>query len=387
MMLASRFAPRVTQRVKIQPSLFAQNHTKKSVQFTNNTRLQLPHLRKYHPPEFQFRYLQDYSKSRALWQTNKSTTVTREGQKRWQHYYRKSDPYTRFTQGQHVFEIWRRRPTFWYEVAGIGVLAVAFYEWNMETVPVSGRRRFNIISPDAERSFAQQQYRQIIQEYRGRILPNGNPTVRTVQHVLERLLPTVGMDDLKWEVYVIDSEEKNAFVIPGGKVFVFSGILSVANNQSRLATVLAHEIAHTLAHHSAERLSSSLAVYMPLIWICQFVGIPDIVSQLSVDLVLSKPGSRTQEAEADYIGMMLMAQACFEPEAAVGLWEAMEREEKKRGGVPPQFLSTHPSSHSRIQQIKEWMVEARQKQTESDCSRTLEYAQEFRKALGGPRPW
>ncbi|KAL9097383.1 MAG: hypothetical protein Q9165_000278 [Trypethelium subeluteriae] len=252
---------------------------------------------------------------------------------------------------------------------------------------VSGRRRFNIISPDEEKSFAQQQYRQIIQEYRGRILPNGNPTVRTVRHVMEQLLPAVGMDELNWEVYVIDSEEKNAFVIPGGKVFVFTGILPVANNESRLATVLAHEIAHTLAHHTAERLSSSLAVYMPLIWICNLLGIPDIVSQLGVDLVLTKPGSRTQEAEADYIGMMLMAQACFEPEAAVELWEAMEREERKRGGVPPQFLSTHPSSLNRIQHVKEWMAEARQKQAESDCSGTLGYAQEFRKAFGGYRPW
>ena len=185
-----------------------------------------------------------------------------------------------------------------------------------------------------------------------------------------------------------DSLTTSFFLSRSGKVFVFTGLLPIANNPSRVATVLAHEIAHTLARHTAERLSSSLALYMPLIWACYLIGIPDLISQLSVDLVLSKPGSRTQEAEADYIGMMLMAQACFEPQAAVELWEGMERAERLRGGgAPPQFLSTHPSNHNRIARVKEWLPEARQKQAESDCSATLGYANEFRRAFGGHAPW
>ncbi|KAI9691734.1 MAG: hypothetical protein M1822_007806 [Bathelium mastoideum] len=219
------------------------------------------------------------------------------------------------------------------------------------------------------------------------MLPDWDSRTRAVRNVLQRLIPAVGMDDLKWEVHVIDSEEPNAFVIPGGKVFVFTGLLPIANTQSRLATVLAHEIAHVLARHTAERASTSYALYMPLLGLCYLLGLPDIVSRLSIDLVLDKPGSRTQEAEADYIGMMLMAQACFDPDEAVELWLRMEREEKRRGGTPPQFLSTHPSSHNRLEKVREWMPEAKQKQAESNCGSTLGLAQEFRRILGGHSPW
>ena len=113
-------------------------------------------------------------------------------------------------------------------------------------VQVSGRRRFNIVSASAEQQSGQEMYQQIIQEYQGRILSPSHPQHKLVQRVLNRLIPHSGLpaETNNWEVHVIKDEQKNAFVIPGGKVFVFSGILEVCQGEPGLAAVLGHEIAH-----------------------------------------------------------------------------------------------------------------------------------------------
>jgi len=190
------------------------------------------------------------------------------------------------------------------------------------------------------------------------------------------------LDDLDWEVFVIaDDSIKNAFVIPGGKVFVFSGILPICGDDDGLAAVMSHEIAHTVAHHFGERMSSSFLVFAVLILAGITIGDPDSVSRMGnilFDLVYLRPGSRKQESEADYIGLMMMAQACYRPEKAVDLWKNMEEAEKV---AVPQFLSTHPSNVKRIEDIQKWLPEARSFLERSGCSGgTMEYAEEFMKA-------
>lgn len=137
----------------------------------------------------------------------------------------------------------------------------------------------------------------------------------------------------------------------------------------------------------AENASIAVAFYSPLIWTLTWLGVPDVLSLLGIDLFLRKPGSRDQEAEADYIGLMLMAQACFDPAEAIELWIRFQEEEKRLGGTLPQFLDTHPSSRNRMEKVLGWLPEARRKQEESDCQSTLGYASEFRKAFGGQRQW
>jgi metalloendopeptidase OMA1, mitochondrial len=122
---------------------------------------------------------------------------------------------TRFQQTVYAFQRWSARPTFYYEVAGVGGVVGGFYMYNLETVPVSGRRRFNIISSELESQLAQEQHDLIMQEFRGRVLSEWDPRVRRVRKVLDRLIPASGLTDQKWEVNVIDSPETNAFVIPG----------------------------------------------------------------------------------------------------------------------------------------------------------------------------
>jgi predicted Zn-dependent protease len=143
--------------------------------------------------------------------------------------------------------------------------------------------------------------------------------------------------------------ECNAFVIPGGKVFVFSGILPIARNDDGLAAILGHEIAHNLARHGAERMSS-LVMLEPIRWLFIFLdstgytmGLGRLLGEIALDLGLSRPASRKQESEADYIGLLMMAKSCYDPAEAVKVWERMETAQKAQGQEVPQWLSTHPS--------------------------------------------
>jgi len=123
--------------------------------------------------------------------------------------------YSRFQQTSNLFHRWVARPSFYYEVAGIGGFIGGFYLYNLETVPVSGRRRFNIISPKYEQELGDQEYQQILRQYRGQILSEWDPRVRMVQRVMDRLIPVSGIADQDWQIHVVDEKEKNAFVIPG----------------------------------------------------------------------------------------------------------------------------------------------------------------------------
>lgn len=142
--------------------------------------------------------------------------------------------YTRYETNKNVFQRWAASPSFYYQVGGLAVVGGGFYTYNLETVPVSGRRRFNFISPELEESLSKDQCAQILQEYRGRILPEHAPQARKVRQILERygslkslwiyvntdwpdgrLIPASGLQSLNWEVFVVQSEEANAFVIPG----------------------------------------------------------------------------------------------------------------------------------------------------------------------------
>lgn len=214
-------------------------------------------------------------------------------------------------------------------------------------------------------------YEQTVQEFKDKIMPDHSKEHRQVQRVLDRLIPHSGLEGDQWEIHVIDDPMTNAFVIPGGKVFVFRGILDVCQGDDGLAAVLGHEIAHNFAHHAAERLSQMI-ILLPLGIIAWAIfPVDPYVIRWATTLAFTLPGSRRQEEEADYVGLLMMAESCYNPEAAVGLWARMEKQEE--GSVPPQFLSTHPSSHNRQGKIREWLPQAEVKRESSDCSATIGY--------------
>lgn len=230
-------------------------------------------------------------------------------------------------------------------VAAAGV----FYYINIQTVPVSGRRRFNCYSEAKVRATGEAQAKRIeweLERAGGRFLDDWDWRTRLVRKVMSRLIPVSGMEDSEWEIRVIDDPNKaNAFVLPGGKVFVFSGLIPIARNEHGMAAVLGHEIAHNLAEHVAERMSSQLGVNILLYSLISLTGgigllITTWLGNAMLDLVFSRPMGRRQEAEADYIGLMMMAEACYDPREALGFWERMK---KMHEGEPPEWMSTHPS--------------------------------------------
>ncbi|KLJ11954.1 hypothetical protein EMPG_12899 [Blastomyces silverae] len=253
---------------------------------------------------------------------------------------------------------------------------------------MTGRRRFNCISNEMEMQFGKQTYEMILQEYRGQFLPESHHLVRYVDSVFRKLIlsgqPQLGEEDamlknLKWKVHVINSSEMNAFVLPGGNVFVFTGILPVCRDKDGLAAVLGHEIAHVLAHHPAERMSSNIIVIVAALAASMLFDVSQNLSSAIFNLMLALPNSRAQESEADEIGLMMMAKSCFKPEAAAGLWSRMHQAEK---AVPPQILSTHPSSRRRMEAIQKWLPQANTVYDDSGCGVTERYAESFGQAVG-----
>ncbi|KAF3760724.1 hypothetical protein M406DRAFT_25840, partial [Cryphonectria parasitica EP155] len=309
----------------------------------------------------------------------------------WYHHrLRTAKPLLSSTPGQII-----RSPRTHTVIVVSVALALGFYWYNLEVVPVSGRRRFNCYSEATVRELGAMQYKHVLYEMEqqgGRFLPDRDARVRMVQRVMARLIPVSGMGEDEenggWEVRVIDNDDlrqANAFVLPGGKVFVYSGLLRLARTDAQLAAVLSHEIAHNLADHISERLSQSvgetffLGSALMLLAATPFTFVAGYLfgGQL-LDLLFSRPMGRMQESEADYIGLMMMAEACYDPREAVTFWQRMEAIHRLE---PPEFLSTHPSNLHRIERITGWLPEATEKRDASDCVGTQGFAEMFRRAM------
>lgn len=178
-----------------------------------------------------------------------------------------------------------------------------------------------------------------------------NAYVRCVVTALVKELPAQAQG-VAWETAVFSNKEPNAFALPGGKVGVNSGILTVARNQDQLAAVLAHEIGHVVENHHNERITRQMGASGLLQVAGALAGdYGSLVTQGGGMLAQGGfllPGSRTQETEADVVGQQLMAKAGFNPEQAVDLWKNMIA---ASGGRAPQWLSTHPDPQSRIQEL------------------------------------
>ena len=159
-----------------------------------------------------------------------------------------------------------------------------------------------------------------------------------------------------WEVVVFDSEQVNAFALPGGKIGVYTGILNVTENQDQLAAIMGHEVGHVLEHHSNERLSADKLSNVGLAVAALAIGASEVENKslwvaglgIGVQYGLIMPYSRSHESEADIVGQDLMAHSGFDPQASVQLWQNMA---KLSETSPPEFMSTHPSNETRIKQL------------------------------------
>ncbi len=193
---------------------------------------------------------------------------------------------------------------------------------------------------------------------------NRNDAVNAyVDCVAEAITGTLdGEQSGQWEVRVFAEDQVNAFALPGRKIGVYQGLLSVAGNQDQLATVIAHEIGHVLSRHSNERISTQFAASTGLELASVLAGEPTATKQtlfgllgLGTQVGVLLPFNRRQESEADLLGLQLMARAGFDPRESVQLWRNMI---EAGGESPPEFLSTHPSGESRIAALQAQMPEA-----------------------------
>jgi predicted Zn-dependent protease len=165
-----------------------------------------------------------------------------------------------------------------------------------------------------------------------------------------------------WEVVVFEDPSPNAFALPGNKIGVHTGMIQLVENQDQLAAVIGHEIGHVLAKHSNERVSQEMAVSQGMALIQAVTAPQTALGQTAIGLLgvgaqygVLMPYSRTHESEADIIGVDLMAKAGFDPRQSISLWQKMDQASQ---GQPIEFLSTHPSHSTRIQDLNQHMPNA-----------------------------
>ena len=251
------------------------------------------------------------------------------------------------------------------------VVSLAGFLFACATVPVTGRRQLSLIPASTMLAMSQEQYGAFLKESRLSTDAKSTAMVQQVgeniQAAVERYFAEQGMArELKnyaWEFNLIESQEVNAWAMPGGKIAVYTGILPVTRDENGLAVVIGHEIGHVMAGHGAERMSHLLAVQMGgMALAAAMANRPEATQQLwytafglgaQVGFVL--PYSRLQEHEADRLGLIFMAMAGYDPQHALAFWERLAA--RKEGQAPPAFLSTHPTDAQRIQRIRDLMPE------------------------------
>jgi predicted Zn-dependent protease len=240
------------------------------------------------------------------------------------------------------------------------------------TVPLTGRRQLALVPASQMQAMSYQQYDEFIKT---------NPRIANttqsamvarvggrIQAAVEEYMTRKGLTDqlagYAWEFNLVEGDEVNAWCMPGGKVVVYSGLLPVAQDEAGLAVVMGHEIAHAIARHGDERMSQGMLQQFGGLALSTYLEQKPAETQqlwmtaygLGSTLGVMLPYSRTHESEADRMGLIFMAMAGYNPEAAVGFWQRMSA---GKGGEPPEFLSTHPSDAARISNLRKLMPEAK----------------------------
>ncbi|TIB04055.1 hypothetical protein E3P96_01708 [Wallemia ichthyophaga] len=255
--------------------------------------------------------------------------------------------------------------------SGLGVSAAGYYFYHLHP-NAAGRYRFIDVSQQQEVRAGDEAFRELLRQYSASILPSHHPTTEYVRDIAKRIIRASGAlhphtKEYNWQVYVVHSSTKNAMVLPGGKIFVFDGLLPITKTADGLANVIGHECAHQYLRHSGERMSF-MKVFIGLAIALQAVGIDFGLSNALMKVVLELPNSRKAEYEADQVGMDVAARACFDPAEAVRVWQRMSQAESSGGsGGAMDFLSTHPGHENRIERLREFLPKAKKIFDDSEC--------------------
>lgn len=265
----------------------------------------------------------------------------------------------------------------WWVLIAFAAYAGYYYLSNRSIDPITGETVLidKSLSIEQEEALGLQAYEEILSQERA--IDPDSQVARQIRGIADRLIAKIEPVEaalaaennlqaqhlsrgFEWDVSVIDSPQVNAFCLPGGKMAVYTGLVPVAKNADAMAVVMGHEISHALLRHGAQRMARK-----QLESIGQMAGAASGMDQSTMQSVFAAygytsqlPYARGHETQADEIGLMLAAAACFNPEEAVVLWERMEQ--AKNGQAPPEFASTHPSSATRIENLQRLMPKAMQ---------------------------
>ena len=257
----------------------------------------------------------------------------------------------------------QRRHIRWLPLV-IAAIFFAYQYFSSEkfTNPETGRTSHVGLSTEQESALGLQSYQQVLAQSES---IGSGPEFEMVKRVASRLASATGnaAQGFDWRVSLIRDEKVNAFCLPGGKIVVYTGILPVTQNEASLATVLGHEMAHATSRHGAQRVFEQNLSQTAMMGVAGSLSDMDYEKQRAIlgalgagaQFGILMPFGRKQESEADHIGLIYMARAGFDPRESIGFWERMER---VGGEQPPEFLSTHPSHGTRIQQLQGWMPQA-----------------------------
>ncbi|MFN8356560.1 MAG: M48 family metallopeptidase [Spirosomataceae bacterium] len=259
---------------------------------------------------------------------------------------------------------------------GIAVLLVMYA---CARVPITNRKQLILISDAEMNAMAFASYKEFLDT--NKVIPVNNSQTTMVKRVGDRIakaaeqyFQAIGhpeyLEGYQWQTELVQSNQVNAWCMPGGKMVVYTGILPITQTEGGLAVVMGHEVSHAIAKHGAERMSEQMVAQGLLVggqvalgvsmrdkpqqtqalWNTVF-GAATVGTQLGL-----LAHSRNQESEADHLGLIFMSIAGYNPQEAVPFWQRMAA--KAGGQKPPEFLSTHPSDETRISQIQGWMAEA-----------------------------
>lgn len=239
------------------------------------------------------------------------------------------------------------------------------------TVPITGRQRINLVS-DAEilpASFAQ--YEGFIKENKlsndSKMTNEVKAVGKNISQAVDKYMRANGMvaeaNAYRWEFNLIEDKAVNAWCMPGGKVVFYTGILPITQNRDGIAAVMGHEVAHAFAKHGQERMTSAYGQQLGGVAVAISTNNKDPKTQNLWNTIYgigSQVGmlaySRTHETEADKLGLVFMTMAGYNPQEAINVWIRMSQ--RAEAGAPPEFLSTHPSNETRIQNLKEYLPTA-----------------------------
>lgn len=232
------------------------------------------------------------------------------------------------------------------------------------SVPETNRSQLVLVDPAQEAQLGLQTFTKVKSE-----TPVSTNQAQTAQvrRVGGRVAAVATVPGYQWEFVLFEAPDTpNAFALPGGKVGIYSGILPITQTDAGLATVIAHEIAHVVARHGGERLSQGLLVQMGGVALSAALGTQASATRelamqaygIGTQVGVMLPYSRTQELEADQLGLLYMARAGYDPREAVAFWQRFQEANRAKGEAPLEFLSTHPVDSRRIAQLEQMMPRA-----------------------------